>query len=397
MVGSTYVTRVSPGDWKLWEKGLPLLSQLDIELTERCNNACIHCYINLPANDPASRLELSTAKVKGILDEAASLGCMKVRYTGGEPLLRQDFEELYLYARKLGMSVLLFTNATRLTAGLVDLFARIPPREKIEISLYGMKRESYEAVTQVPGSFAAAWRGIQLLLERNVPFVVKNALLPPNRGEAESFRRWAATIPWMDHAPSYAMSFDLRARRDEEKNARIQQLRLPPSEMLEVLSKDGAGYRESMQEFCSKFAGVPGDALLTCGAGSTSGCVDAYGRFQLCMMLRHPATVYDLAQGSLREALSEFFPRVRQMRASNPEYLQRCARCFLKGLCEQCPAKSWMEHGTLDAPVEYLCQVAHAQAGELGLITEGEMAWQVQDWRERLQAFSERGGGDRQP
>ena len=53
--------------------------------------------------------------------------------------------------------------------------------------------------------------------------------------------------------------------------------------------------------------------------------------------------------------------------------------------CEQCPASSWAQHGTLDTPVEYLCQVAHARACHLGLLEQGERAWQVTDWQARLQ------------
>ncbi|MCK7525099.1 MAG: hypothetical protein MZV64_49580 [Ignavibacteriales bacterium] len=92
-----------------------------------------------------------------------------------------------------------------------------------------------------------------------------------------------------------------------------------------------------------------------------------------------PATVYDLAAGSLREAVTEFLPRLRETRAADPAYLERCARCFLRGLCEQCPAKSWAEHGTLDTPVEYFCGVAHAQAVAAGLLEPGEKAWAVGD------------------
>jgi radical SAM protein with 4Fe4S-binding SPASM domain len=130
--------------------------------------------------------------------------------------------------------------------------------------------------------------------------------------------------------------------------------------------------------------GPPGDRLFACGAGHGT-CVDAYGRAQMCMMLRHPDRAYDLKTGSLRDALTCFFPRLRETRATNPEYLARCARCFLKGLCEQCPAKSWAEHGTLDTPVEYLCQVAHAQAHDLGLLRNGERAWEVRDGRSRVE------------
>jgi sulfatase maturation enzyme AslB (radical SAM superfamily) len=76
--------------------------------------------------------------------------------------------------------------------------------------------------------------------------------------------------------------------------------------------------------------------------------------------------------------------RLCEARATNPDYLSRCARCFLKGLCEQCPAKSWTEHGTLDTRVTYLCEVAHAQARHLGWLGETEMAWEVMDWQKRV-------------
>src|SRR3989338_8038473 len=152
-----YVSRKIIGKTDLWKKTKPLLSRLDIELTERCNNNCLHCYINLPQDDlEAENKELSTDEIKDILKEAVSLGCLTARFTGGEPLLRMDFEELYLFARRLGLKVLLFTNAILVTHHLAELFSRIPPLEKIEVSVYGMKKTSYEAVTRVPGSFDSA-------------------------------------------------------------------------------------------------------------------------------------------------------------------------------------------------------------------------------------------------
>ncbi|NQT16237.1 MAG: hypothetical protein HQ582_25995 [Planctomycetes bacterium] len=155
-----------------------------------------------------------------------------------------------------------------------------------------------------------------------------------------------------------------------------------------MLTRRPAEYRKQMKEFCSKFTRPPGDKLFSCGAGC-GGCVDAYGNLQPCLTLRHPAAAYDLKRGSLEDALTTFFPEIRETKARNPEYLARCARCFLKGLCEQCPAKSWSEHGTLDTPVEYLCEVAHAQARFLGLLEEDENAWDVEDWRERIEAMTE--------
>jgi radical SAM protein with 4Fe4S-binding SPASM domain len=389
-----YVVRLSSEKASFWKTVKPSLSELDIELTERCNNNCVHCCINLPADDPiAKKRELPTAAIKEILKEAASLGCLTVRFTGGEPLLRDDFEELYLYARKRGLKVLLFTNATRITPSLATLFSRIPPLEKIEVTVYGMKKRSYEAVTRTPGSFEAAWRGINLLLENKIPFVVKGVLLPSNRGDIQEFENWASTIPWMDDPPSYSIFFDLHCRRDENKNETIRKLRPGPQEGVNFLGRRKKKYVEEIKAFCSRFIGPPGDKLFSCNAGIGGGCVDAYGKLQLCMGLRHPDTLYDLEKGSLKQAMSRFFPGVREMKASHPEYLTRCARCFLKGLCEQCPGKSWTENGNLDTPVEYLCEIAHIQARQLGFLRRGEMAWEAEDWKERIRKFWE-GKGD---
>jgi len=388
--GNPYIVRLSSQESPLWETTRPVLMELDIELTERCNNNCIHCCINLPADDSiAKKRELSTAAIKDILKEAASLGCLTVRFTGGEPILRDDFEELYLFARKCGLKILLYTNATLITPSLAELLSRIPPLEKIEVTVYGMKKISYEAITRTPGSFEAAWRGVNLLLEKKVPFVVKGVLLPPNKGEVEAFENWASTILWMDDQPSYSVFFDLHSRRDEKKNKTIRKIRTAPEEGVKFLARRNMQHMKEMKRFCSRFIGPPGNNLFSCGAGMNGGCIDAYGVFQLCISLRHPQTVYDLNRGSLLEAISRFSPEVRAMKADHPDYLSRCAQCFLKGLCEQCPGKSWTEHGTLDTPVEYLCEIAHAEARQLGLLEEKEMGWEVKDWRERIRNFSE--------
>jgi radical SAM protein with 4Fe4S-binding SPASM domain len=397
MVEEGYVVQRNIRTSSLFQENKPRLGHLDIELTERCNNACQHCYINLPADDTrAKRRELTTDGWKDLLCQAADLGALTVRLTGGEPLLREDFSEIYIYARRLGLEVVLFTNARLITPELADLFARVPPRQPIEISVYGMHAESYDAVACSAGAFIEFQKGANLLLERKIPFVVKSVLLPPTCAEMDQFEDWAATIPWMDKPPAYAFYLDLRARRDSpSKNRRIKDLRYSPEESMTLRARHEDLYRNDMAQFCSRFIQPPGDRLFSCGAGE-AGCVDAYGIYQMCMLLRHPDTVYDLKQGTLRQALTEVFPRFRQTRATNPAYLRRCARCFLKGLCEQCPGKSWAEHGTLDTPVEYLCQVAHAQARYLGMLAEKEQAWEVTDWRQRIETVQNFTGSEQQ-
>jgi MoaA/NifB/PqqE/SkfB family radical SAM enzyme len=415
----TYAKKLKPHAFSIWHGRRPLLGQLDIELTERCNNNCIHCCINLPEDDADTRnREMGTDFVKDVITQAADLGCLTVRFTGGEPLLREDLAELYEFTRRLGMQVILFTNGRLITPELASLLARIPPGRVVEVSVYGMRPESYERVVGKKGAFAEFRRGVALLEKQKVPFIVKAPLLPFLKDDLEEFESWAQTIPRMDKKPGYSMNFDLRSRRDDpEKNARISELRATPEETVGMMSRNSL-YLRDMKQFCGKFMGPPGDKLFSCGAGHGT-CIDAYGKAQMCMGLRDPGTVYDLRNGAdrhcepseaipgthaeialssasggllamtgLRYALTEYFPKFRELRAINPDYLNRCARCFLKGLCEQCPAKSWTEHGTLDTPVEYLCDVAHAQARYLGLITDQENAWKVEDWQGRIHLFA---------
>ncbi len=379
-----YFERVPAFKSRLWEDVTGLLPHLDIELTERCNNNCIHCWNNLPAGDEsAMSRELSTDEWKRILTEAAGLGCLEVRFTGGEPLLREDFEELYIFTRHLGIKVLLSTNARLITARLAELFSRIPPLIEIDISAYGMKPDSYEAVSRVAGSFAGFRRGIERLLERNIPFEVSGALLPPNRSEMEEFEAWASHIPWMQGPPLYSMFFDLRKRRDSpKKNRRIARLRISPEEALTVRRRRPARERRTWMEFCARNMSPGDDRLFRCGA-SRGGSVDPYGTYQACMSLSAPEWTCDLHSVSLRSALDSLRRRILYARAENPEYLKRCARCFIRSLCSQCPAKSWIETGSLDTPVEYLCAVAHAEAYDSGLIRGNEKAWDVRDWQDR--------------
>ena len=367
------------------------LSWLDIELTERCGFDCLHCAVRLdPGRSSASADELGAGELKRILGEAAALGCLTVRFTGGDPLVRNDFPDIYQAARRLGMKVLLFTNAEAITPALAGLLSRIPPLEPVEITVFGMTERTCETVTRKPGSFARARRGIGLLVEHGVRLAIKGVLFPFNRSEVEAFEAWARSLPGSDGLVVWTSLLELRHRRDSDlRNEAIRRLRLSPGEVAAFLAREKKNYVREMKEFLPRFAGPRGDAVFACGAGRESGCVDAYGRLQACLSLRDPALTVDLRKTSLAEAMAIINRRISPLRSANPEFLRRCARCPLRGLCEQCPAKSWMENGQLDSPVEYFCRVAHAQARGLGLLQERENAWEVEDWPARLESLAD--------
>ncbi|UCD72074.1 MAG: radical SAM protein, partial [Syntrophobacterales bacterium] len=118
------------------EQRVPLAGVL--ELTFRCNNRCMHCYVNKGADDGRERKkELSYDQMCRILDAIAEEGCLWLLLTGGEPFIRRDFVEIYTYAKRRGFLITLFTNGTLIDPEIADFLREWPPRS-IEITLYGM-------------------------------------------------------------------------------------------------------------------------------------------------------------------------------------------------------------------------------------------------------------------
>ncbi|MCP3901812.1 MAG: radical SAM protein [Desulfobacteraceae bacterium] len=386
---SKYILHESLNDFFSNHKKSSMPSRLDMELTERCNNNCIHCYINQEENNKELiNKELSTKELKDIITKAADIGVMSIRFTGGEPLLRTDFKEIYLFTKRLGIKITLFTNATLINKELIELFKQYPPGDKIEVTLYGLSKEKYEKVSRTPGTYKKAMKGINLLLDANIPFIIKSVYITGKQEEIKEFEEFSKLIPYMDHNPGFSMNFDLRARRDStQKNNFIKSLRTSPEETIKIIGRKKQEYRDGMKEFAAKFMRPAKNSVFSCGCGK-GGSIDAYGYLQPCLLMRHPDTIYDLKNGTFKDAFESFFKTLRKLKSNNPEYLKKCGKCFLNGLCERCSAKSWMEHGKLDTPVEYYCEIAHAKAKLLGLIYKGEKAWEVVDYKKRIKKFT---------
>ena len=351
------------GLWgKMKEKRAPL--SFDIEITARCNNACRHCYINLPANDKnAAAKELSVGEIDRIASEAVELGAFWCLVTGGEPLLRPDFSDIYLALKKKGLLVSVFTNATLLRPEHIELFKRYPPRD-IEVTVYGATEETYEAVSGKPGSYAAFRRGLDLLLVSGVPVRLKAMAIRSNLKEQRAIADFCRGLT-KDYY-RFDPQLHLRLDRDAARNAQILEERLSPGEVVALEEADEARVG-AMRKNCDtlineNFSHYGCNHLFHCGAGNGSFAVSYDGRFKLCTSLNAPGTTRDLGKGSLREAWLDFVPKVRDMRSDDPRFKSTCRKCALANLCLWCPAHAYLETGAMDGETPYFCQVARARA-----------------------------------
>lgn len=347
---------------KLARQRIPL--SFDLEVTARCNLNCRHCYINLPAGDrEAQARELSTVEILNIARQAVDLGALWCLVTGGEPLLRKDFPEIYLGLKRQGLLVSVFTNGSLIDKEHIELFKKYPPRD-IETTVYGVTGETYEAVTRSPGSFKRFMTSLEMLRENGVPVRLKVIALRSNLREQQAMadfcRKWTKDFHRFD--PQLHLRFDGDCARNEE----IRAERLTADEIVALEMADEKRV-EAMQNKCDtlindQYTRIASDRLIYCGAGTKSFNVGYDGRFRLCSSLWAEGTTYDLKAGTLADAWNNFVLQVREMRSQSNDFLESCRKCDIVNLCLWCPAHAHLETGMLDGQTPYFCEVAHKRA-----------------------------------
>ena len=368
-MNNSFVAEQSLPDFPLWEnmKNNRRLISFALELTARCNNDCAHCYINLPAGDRAAKeQELTLQEIERIADEAVSLGALWCLITGGEPLLREDFKEIYLLLKRKGLLISVFTNAVIINEEHIKLFKRYPPRD-IEISVYGVTRETYEKVTRKPGSFKKFLHGVDLLMDSGVKVRFKAMALQSTVDELPQIAAFcrARTKDFFRFDPQLHMRFD----RNEERNREIRKERLSPRQVAELEKADEERFG-AMEKECGTLINFDighrnCNHLFHCGAGNGSFNIGFDGMARLCSSLYHPDCIFDLKTGTLKDFWDNFIPKVRDMRSDRKEYHDNCRSCPMVNLCLWCPAHAYLETGELDLPVDHFCKVAHARADSL--------------------------------
>jgi radical SAM protein with 4Fe4S-binding SPASM domain len=341
-------------DKKISGSRVPITGSM--EVTARCNLQCAHCYINLPAGDrQAKARELSTKEFYGVIDQIVDEGCLWLLFTGGEPFIRPDFLDIYIYAKKKGLLVTVFTNGTTITPRIGDYLAEWKPLS-MEISLYGSTQTTYESVTSVKGSYDRCIRGIELLLERKIPLKLKTPVMTLNVHDIWEIKSLAKNL-----GADFRFDPILNVRLDGDM--RPANFRISPEEIVSLDLSDEKRV-EDLRKFCEEFWGPPPrpENIYQCGAGISTFHVDPYGKLSTCLMSRVPS--FDLRCGTFHDGWYNFIPTVISQKWSKEV---PCRNCNLYPLCGQCPAYAQMEYGDVEKPVEYLCEIANIRAEAFGL------------------------------
>jgi radical SAM protein with 4Fe4S-binding SPASM domain len=284
------------------------------------------------------------------------MGVIWLLFTGGEIFARKDFLELYTFAKRKGFLITLFTNGILINERIADYLREFPPFS-IEITLYGRTKQTYEALTQLPGSYERCLRGIDLLLQRGLPLKLKTVGTKINRHEVASMKEFAE------------VELGTEFKFDSLINPRIDcsqaplGVRLSPEDVVTLdlqWPKIAGEHRELLEREVARKA-APEKTVYSCGGGIKSFAIDPYGHMSICV-ISHRET-YDVRTGSVREGWDQFLLKVRERPRTRPT---KCTHCRIQSVCSMCPANGELENGDPESPVDFLCEVAHLRATALG-------------------------------
>ena len=287
---------------------------------------------------------MGAARILSLIDEMTEAGCMNLLITGGEPLLREDFPEIYRHAKENGLLVTLFTNGTIVTEKIVELLCELPPVE-VEITIYGSTAEVYENITRVPGSYEKCIRGIRSLLERGIRVNLKTILMTMNSHEFLAME-------------NMAKEFGVRFRFDAAISPCIDgdntplSLRVTPEEAIEKEMSDSAKVQD-WKKFLERFKDrMLGSDLYGCSAGLTAFHIDPFGCLFPCMMALDMG--HDTAGVGFKTVWDNIMPRIRDKKAGADF---ACSECVKINICGYCPGFFRLENGREDVRSEYICQM----------------------------------------
>lgn len=358
--------------------GIPLSGTF--ELTARCNLRCRMCYIHRKESDAAVRSEeLSAAEWIKIAEQAKARGMLLLLLTGGEPMIRPDFAEIYTACREMGLLVSINSNATMLTDDVLQALLKHPP-QRVNVTLYGSSAETYERLCRDGSGYERAYRSVERMLDVGLPVKLNFSATPENIADLPAVQAYAKERELVLQTATY-MFPPVRAAENVGCEACP---RLTPEQSAQVrwqsecstMSPDNLLRRA---EAIARNLEIPPQVTecqdtptehIRCRAGAASFWLTYNGQMRPCGMMQTPTVALE----DDFDAAWEYIRAERQKIMVPP----RCTACRYHAICEACPAVCIAETGQFESVPEYMCSKMDAYAATAARWYEQQKAQEME-------------------
>lgn len=325
----------------------PKLLSFQIELTSKCNERCIHCYI--PHEDKLYNIDDNL--YYSVIKQLKDIGIISISLSGGEPMLHPNFLEFLKYAQDSDFYVKVFTNLTLLNEEIIKQMKN--NRTSVYVSLYSMNEINHDAITQMKGSFNKTKSNILKLIENNIPVYINCPIMDYNKNDYNEVYKWAKDLNL-----EVRVDYDIMARCDLTTDNLEHRLKTKEMENIitNILDNNKENQKQIVSKELNKDKEYTSDRDL-CGACITSCCIDAKGNV-------YPCTGWNYNCGNLNETslkdIWEKSPQMLYIRSLKRKDFKECIDCKDIDYCFMCMAKNANESKTGN-PLEinnHFCDVA---------------------------------------
>ena len=349
-----------------------------VDLTYRCNERCIHCYL-----DHEDHGEMKTPEIKNVFQQLAESGTLFLTLSGGEIFLRADLFELLECARSLHFDISLKTNALLIDGERARKLRDLSVR-KIQISIYSSEAEVHDAITKVRGSLGRTLSAIRFLQAEGLNVKIACPLMKQNLMAYRNVQALAAEL-----GVPYVLDLTITPKMDGDMG--LLQLRSSSKELLPILQDATLNPRacstdssaaQILPTGSATSSGMESQAYddIPCSAGHNSCYISPYGDVFPCVQM-------PVATGNLRkQSFEDIWFRSAEMnrvRAVRESQLPVCSKCTIRQYCERCPGLAQMEGGDLSGAYERACELAELNA-RIGGVTNPVSAMHAQKLNTKL-------------
>lgn len=328
---------------KNWQRKRASVCQF--ELTFACNLHCRHCYSDCFNKPSQINKELNIKQVRLVLDQLYAAGIIWLCFSGGDPLVRDDFLDIYSYAKDKGFIITIFTNGYAMTKEIAFYLKERPPFA-IELTLNAVSQSLFDDISQVKGSFRKVMQGLGLTLGARLPLKIKTQVTKDNFKHLPHIKKFVNKLGMV-----FRPSIFLHARLNGDLAP--CKLRITPRQVLQLDGKRPSLSEATRCQLGARHSGTERD-LFPCVIGGGDGInIDPYGNMLPCLCIREPKI--SALKKDILKAQDEILSWVRTRQSSQAN---DCASCSIRQLCYSCPGKAWLEKGDLEAKVDWFCEVA---------------------------------------
>lgn len=336
-------------------KRKPRLNGIQFELTGRCNERCIHCYLNNAKKD--SGIDMPLSKVKSIIDEFAAHQGLHVTLSGGEMLLHKNFLDIIKYCREKDLMITLLSNLIGLRDEHIPVIKEANV-SAVQVSLYSMNPEIHDYITTVRGSFIRTKSAIEKLVAADIPVMISCPVMKANREGYKDVLKYARSLRCKANT-----DFIMMAQSDLTTDNLANRLSIPETELLlRDIIENNPDYRAHINETIplSEIKSLSFDRfkkMPLCGAAINDCCIGENGDVFACAgwQAKPLGNVY-------KQSLMEIWdnsPVAKEIRAVTEGDFPKCLDCEARDYCARCLVRNFNESGGDMFKInEHFCNVA---------------------------------------